>query len=579
MLDKALEYLNQGYSIIPLQPKYKIPYPGFKWAEFNDRKPTIKEVRQWWKMYPEANIAIITGKISGIVAVDIDIKSGGDFNEVYEMSPTELISQTGTGGYHLIYTYPKNGLPIKNKVTPGVDLRADRGYIVAPPSLHENGKEYRWIRTGEMTEFNIYHFPMFHTSQTNDPSNNKWVSDLLRGVDGGSRNASCAKLAGYYAGKAIPKDICMILMQEWNKQNDPPMSTYEVTQTVDSVYRTVKSLGFQKSIPEASPDLSKDFDLLGLENYMVKYGTASINWDIDEWLPSETIAFMVSPPGTYKTWLLLDLAVSIAGGVPFLGHYPVNNQGSVVIVQQEDFHGQLAERVATIINSRFKMIDENGNVTLPPKLPIYFHTERRLKFNDPIVMAEFEEKMYKLKPKLVIIDPLYSATTTDDYMSKTAETMFPLKRMRDNIGCTFLLAHHTKKGMEGNQREGLWGSQFLNAFLETGWQIRKTDNPATITMLRHFKVRGAMEQLKIDFDINTEYPFHYNVKVGNDSDEPSADILAVLNEHGKLTITDLAQKTGIHRSTISRRLKLMEKDKIIIKEGNYYCTLESVSVF
>jgi len=580
MLKAALEYIGAGYSVIPLQPNDKKPISGFMWAQYNERIATSEEVIQWWTRYPSANIGIITGRISGIVAVDIDTEKGGDYNSVYEVMPTGMISQTGSGGFHLIYDYPYlEEEPIKNAVTEGIDIRSDRGYIVAPPSIHKNGNEYQWVRKGSRSIFDTAKLKKFYPETVENLNEDGWISELMKGVKGGKRNDSCAKLAGYYFSKGIPVDICLNLIREWNSKNSPPLNEDELERVVHSVNKTFNRVEKQKK-EKASAKTSDQsgFDIMKISDYMSCYGEDVIKWAIDDWLPSQTIAFMVSPPGTYKTWLLLDLAVSIAGGKPFLGEYEVNETGPVVIVQQEDFHGQLAERVATIITTRYNLFS-GDDVSLPPSLPIYFHTERRLKFNDSEVMAEFEEMVTRIKPKLVIIDPLYSTTPTDDYMSKTAETMFPLKRMRDKLGCTFMLAHHTKKGLEGNQREGLWGSQFLNAFLETGWQIRKTDTPNTITILRHFKVRGDMDQLRLDFDINTEHPFNYQVKVGEDEDSPTLDILQILNSSGPMNISELSRKTGIHRSTISRRLKLMEKDGVIFKEGNKYTTIESISAF
>lgn len=582
MLEAALLYIKSGYSIIPLQPRDKKPIRGFSWAKFNEAPATETEVKEWWTKYPDANIGLITGSVSGVVAIDIDTWKGGSLEQVRAALPTGLISQTGSGGYHLIYDYPYlNNEPIRNKVTRGVDIRGDHGYIVVPPSIHENGKEYKWIKTESRTIFDQTKLERFFPDLVESKPSDNWISDLMRGVTHGGRNDACAKLSGYYASKGIPKDITKTLLISWNSKNEPPLTGEELNRTVESVYRTHALQKTKESTQDHKTNTSENtsfgFDIMGLEQYMTKYGETSIKWAINDWLPTETIAFMVSPPGSYKTWLMLDLAVSIAGGKPFLGEFPVLDTGPVVIVQQEDFHGQLAERVATIINSRYNMIGDN--VVLPPKLPIYFHTERKLRFQDKNIMDEFEREMKRIKPKLVIIDPLYSATTTDDYMSKTAETMFPLKRMRDELGTTFLIAHHTKKGMDGTQREGLWGSQFLNAFLETGWQIRKTEMPNIITILRHFKVKGAMEQLTLDFDINTEAPYSYRVKIGDNSDTSTLDIVQVLSKYGSLTITDISQKTGIHRSTVSRRLKLMEKDGVVVKDGNGFTLLENITAF
>jgi RecA-family ATPase len=301
---------------------------------------------------------------------------------------------------------------------------------------------------------------------------------MLSGVGEGSRNDACARLAGYYAGKGIPLDVALALLDSWNNQNKPPLSTTELETTTRSVYRTAYKSSSNSTNTNTNTNTNMNntveqtkqeaFKVVDVNTYMTKHGTGSVSWVINDWLPDETIAFLVSPPGSFKTWMLLDLAVSVAGGTPFLNQFEVNSTGPVLIVQQEDFHGELAERLAVIINNRYNLISQKGDdwqIKMPPNLPIYLHPERRLRFDNPEVMKAFMATVGELRPKLVIIDPLYSTGTMDDYMTKIAELMFPLKRLRDEYCCSFILAHHTKKSAEGNGREGLWGSQFLNAFL------------------------------------------------------------------------------------------------------------------
>lgn len=580
----ALGYARMGYSVIPLRPRDKRPMVDFMWAEYQKRPATEKEISEWWDKEPNANIGIITGQISGIVVIDVDVDKGGSYEFIAKALPTGQISQTGSGGYHFIYDYPYGTTDkIHNRVTTGVDIRGDGGYIVAPPSIHSNGKAYQWIESGQRAIFDPKSLQeILPTYSNEDNLGEHWISDLMtHGIKAGGRNNACAKLAGYYIGKGIPVDIVVSMMQEWNRKNSPPLSQAEIEATVQSVNRTYlyNEKHKVKSPVKTEQEAEEGFDLMDIGHYMSKFGETKVSWLIDDWLPDETIAFLVAPPGSYKTWVTLDLAVSIASGKPFLGEFEVNKTGPVIVIQQEDFHGGLAERTATIINEKYNLIGDS--VTLPPDLPIYFHTERRLRFHDDEVMADFMAQVERINPVLVIIDPLYSTTSTDDYMAKTAELMFPLKALRDKTGCSFVLAHHTKKSVEGsNMREGLWGSQFLNAFLETGWQIRKTDSPNVITLLRHFKLRGAMDQVRLDFDISTEKPYKYKVKIDDDTDMATVDIVGVLQTSGPMNITEISQKTGIHRSTVSRRLKLMVKDGILFKDQHdKYNTIDSISAF
>ena len=85
MLQNALYYYNQGFSIIPIPPQCKSPagekdkngkviIPGYpiKWTEFQTKRPTEQEINEWWIQWPEASIGIVCGKISGITVLDTE---------------------------------------------------------------------------------------------------------------------------------------------------------------------------------------------------------------------------------------------------------------------------------------------------------------------------------------------------------------------------------------------------------------------------------------------------------------------------------------------------------------------------
>ncbi len=94
--------------------------------------------------HPAGLLAIRTGAVSGVAVVDIDPRNGGRVDPDL-MPPTRTV-RTGSDGWHLYYRHP--GEPLGSKVSghPGVDLKADGGYVVAPPSVHPStGRPYRRV--------------------------------------------------------------------------------------------------------------------------------------------------------------------------------------------------------------------------------------------------------------------------------------------------------------------------------------------------------------------------------------------------------------------------------------------------
>jgi hypothetical protein len=144
------DYLERGWSIIPIRPEDKQPL--IRWEEFQHRHPTEAEVQGWFSEWPTAGVGIVTGSISGLVVIDIDVRHGGDvalarLEQEHGHLPATLECCTGGGGCHLYFAHP-GGL-IRNKVGlgPGIDLRGDGGYVVAPPSLHASGRRYAWVES------------------------------------------------------------------------------------------------------------------------------------------------------------------------------------------------------------------------------------------------------------------------------------------------------------------------------------------------------------------------------------------------------------------------------------------------
>lgn len=124
--------------------------PAIAWRDFQDRRPTDRELRRWFAT--ESNLAVVTGAISGVVAVDADSL------EALLWCTTRLPYtpwQTRTGkGFHLFYRHP--GIRVANRArivsVDGrleVDVRGDGGFVIAPGSVHATGARY--VEAGDWT--------------------------------------------------------------------------------------------------------------------------------------------------------------------------------------------------------------------------------------------------------------------------------------------------------------------------------------------------------------------------------------------------------------------------------------------
>lgn len=153
LLDSALDYANRGWYVFPLKAGSKIPF--LKWKDEATRDE--EKIRAWWTKNPNYNIAIVTGEKSGIIAMDIDPRSGGtetlfELVTKHEALPHTTAFKTGGGGMHYIFKHPNYKVTTTSNVFQGIDSKADGGYIIAPPSLHASGKRYEVQTIGTLAQ-------------------------------------------------------------------------------------------------------------------------------------------------------------------------------------------------------------------------------------------------------------------------------------------------------------------------------------------------------------------------------------------------------------------------------------------
>jgi len=154
--DYALFYISNGLSVIPIKPRDKVPLT--EWKQYQQQAPSISEIQKWFKG-TDSNIAIVTGKVSdNLVVIDFDDKSL--FNEFLEKGSSDLREIVDTTwivktsrGYH-VYLRVDSDKPVGSAKFDGVDVKAEHGYVLAPPSIHPSGIRYEFL-TPDMPWSNV----------------------------------------------------------------------------------------------------------------------------------------------------------------------------------------------------------------------------------------------------------------------------------------------------------------------------------------------------------------------------------------------------------------------------------------
>jgi hypothetical protein len=242
----ALGYRARGWSVVPVEPRGKRPL--VRWERLQEELPGEAEVASWFARWPDANVGIVTGRVSGLVVVDVDPRHGGaeslaGLAREHGALPPTIEAETGGGGRHLYFAHP--GGIVRNRVglAPGIDVRGDGGVVVAPPSLHPSGRLYRWRAGYAPDELAPAELPPW-LLRGPDPARPGhtlayWRARVREPAREGERNATIASLAGHLLWHGVDPDVATELLLGWNRARcAPPLADAEVVRTVESIGRT-----------------------------------------------------------------------------------------------------------------------------------------------------------------------------------------------------------------------------------------------------------------------------------------------------------------------------------------------------
>lgn len=276
-LNFALRLNELGISVIPLGKEDKRPLfaalPNGKWQEYTTRRATADEIRGWFDVEPDANIGLVCGQISGIVAVDVDGEDGAKW--FAENMPQPLAKQytSSPHKFHALYAHPMGALRIPPSVKalhPEIDIRGDGSYIVFAPSIHPATKQpYRFAPQEGFKGLNaLSMLPYLEIlTQTNTKTRQNGVYGLenanvivrtdtnLNGAENqntgesggkydfntpaekGTRNSTLTSYCGRWFKMGMTRPEVAVLAFNFAARFQPPMPDREVQGIIDSVQR------------------------------------------------------------------------------------------------------------------------------------------------------------------------------------------------------------------------------------------------------------------------------------------------------------------------------------------------------
>jgi archaellum biogenesis ATPase FlaH len=307
-LQAALDYYDMGFHPLPCVPKDKRPL--VPWKQYQQSPPTREQIINWWTDKPDANVALIMGR--GMFAVDLD--GGREANDLLMGRGVYLpqdapISETGSG-YHVFLSgqvADAVGLLSTQGHKPQVDIRGV-GYVIAPPSIHPNGKTYRWLKPLHKD------VPSAPASLLKLIAHPEVAHEPAREVDWDN---ACTRLAGFFIGKGIDSDTTRIILENSFARNCvPPFDSRLVGKCVDSIVRRHGVTGESDRQVDAEP---LNDVLIRFQKYLdngderrVRSHSAGLDTYLSGGFGAGELIYLGARPGTGKTAFALQLAISAA---------------------------------------------------------------------------------------------------------------------------------------------------------------------------------------------------------------------------------------------------------------------------
>jgi len=494
-LQQALDLAARGFRVFPLAAGSKVPPAGLSWQSVASSDPFAVELAF---LGHSGNVGIATG--SGIVAIDVDAHKGGDATiDGFDLPPT-LVVRTPRGGRHFIF---RTGESFANGVEvlgPGVDVRGEGGYVVAPGS-EWSGKRYEIVSDMPLAPLPEAIAGRLSAARTRAVAPGAIVGELdtpeaierarayLRGAppaSEGSRNATAYRHAARVYDLGISPDMCFELVSEWNDENDPPLDYDELRRTTDSAATSRQNAigsdnptaGFEDF--EEHDDFDEFFDRIDCSEEALK-ALPPREWIAGRRLLRGHVTELVAPGGVGKSLLTLQWAAALATGSGDWTSLDVTQRDKAApvtyrtgVFNNEDDFREVTSRLGAVAE-QFK-VDRKAiyDRVFRYKMERGFRVAVRNKdrgLSQTRAVDDVIRWAKKRRLDVLIFDPLvemHEAAESDN--GEMSRVMLAFKRIAKEANCAVLIVHHTRKppaaasdGYAGDADVGRGGSAVVNA--------------------------------------------------------------------------------------------------------------------
>lgn len=451
ILTQALRLRARGLAVFPVDVATKTPL--VEWGGFDAALPTEDEIRAWFdggyhnskKCKPDCNqhaIGVAMGPISDALLLDFDFKHP-EAKEFYEKNrhrfPRTWKEITASGGLHLYFRWcdalDGKQTNTTSKLFRGVDTKGYGGYSKITPS-----PGYKWLipphlaPLAQCPQWLIDALPNREKREIADAFIRKpddWMIRELENVNPADpvngRTPTFIRAIGRLKAKTLGQAEILALLT-------PYAEKYQYTKLASLIEDQ-----FQRYPPRVDQTVSP---ILTNHSFKAaKQNKKPIPFLVGDIIHEKAICVLAGLQESRKSWLMVDLALSLASGTKWLGKYDCK-RSRVLIIDQEREIDEMMRRADAIAKAR-GVIDDVLEGWLIPKASI----QPPFRLNVDPSYTQFEKLIEETRPNVLLIDSLKAIQSGDINSSNDMQRVFErLKALRLKYGLTIVILHHENKG-------------------------------------------------------------------------------------------------------------------------------------
>ena len=290
------------------------------------------------------------------------------------------------------------------------------------------------------------------------------------------------------AGCTVPEIVAVVRATVWNKFAGRSDEIRRLTS------EAAKAVGMRGG-PDHDPNALEKADLVERPTptnlFLLVKDLPTPQWLVRDVLTAGAVGFIAGQPKSFKSWAALDLALSVASGQPFLGHFAIENPGPVLYVQEEDsgpmvkrrlnkiWPGKLGDKLKVAPDGTIEWLPAQDNTELPP---INGYIGNGFTISDPGWQVWLDETLVAGNDgepyRLLVFDPLMmmAGEVEENRAQQMTEYVFkPLKQLARKHEVAIQVVHHMKKGDPRTPARGgqlLLGSVANHAWAEDSMYFR-----------------------------------------------------------------------------------------------------------